>query len=249
MSLEQSMPICTQCGAILREGAFFCVDCGTPISQREHVKINRHDISSISTEKSEDKLLDVFLVNLKQSLRCAIEQQHDDSNSRLWWDTDCASMFNNDNDKMDLFLESEESAIIGNAIASMTNCIFWADNGEEVFTSTTNDGKAHLMLNLSFEEIPENKETISKIINSSIYNKFQHARIKNKFCRFHYFFIDCQEDIEAMTQIFKVLITEVFELKLAYEWHFETFLHQTKKEYQDDCIKEAKSLKYERITN
>ena len=73
MTTETQTPKCTQCGADLREGAFFCVMCGTQIQERineEHDTsvLNNEIVSTVNGKKKGKGLLVVTCVIMLVSI-------------------------------------------------------------------------------------------------------------------------------------------------------------------------------------
>ena len=214
----------SECGAEQKEGNALCVECN-----------NSSDF------------LELFAENLKKGLTCAVEHQLADPNGVLWCDSDCVAMFGDDDEAMSEFLESEESNIVGEIVSSITNSLFRTDNGEDVFAGTSNDGKPHLMLDLTFYESMDYKDIVDRFQLNPVFEKFTTVHYRSKFCREMHCYIDCGDDVDQMVDIVKILVRDAYCIKLKYKWCFDTFLFNTKEEIRREVVRLSRKLKYEQF--
>lgn len=241
---------CVNCGTLLAENAKFCMECGTPIKKVEikdesgKVKCNepkaiKETKPLVAFEEIENEHLDSFLTNLRNVLEEAIELQltRKGKTSKLQIMTDTYSMFGDFDEEFEVindFWNSKEYEIIGNSIQTISNCCFWADNGEEVFDGTMNDGNPHLTIDLCFSE---NEIYHQRMISSSVYSKFSHLKCEYKSNpTIHHFYIDCGENVDDMVDICEALVKEIYNEPLTQEWQFMAEIGDSKKTAQKEAI-------------
>lgn len=236
----ETKSVCIHCGAELREGANFCVECGTKIVKQEP---QIEEVSNVIMNQTEgDELFTKNIVNLRRALLESLEQQRKNPNEVAGITTAEYKLFDDELTGYDDFFKTKESRMLSHIVGGFSNCCFMPDTGDEVYLNTLNDGKPHLMFDLLFFENDE-PQFIEKLIASTIYNRFTHVKVefgKRDMSTRHHFYVDFKEDVDAMINLCKVLIKDIFAVSFSYEYPWEAFCWDEKKNTQKNAIKTAK---------
>lgn len=234
--------ICTLCGTELRDGAKFCVECGTPIPKQEpkKVTISQKDIFEVNENQLSS------LNNLKATFEEFLEFQRENPDVVFTividYDMNDEDLENMDGDDVVEMLESSpaEEDTLSELLNGITNCCFSPENGKELFTD---NGNPQLMMELVFYDVYNNgdMERLQKLQALSIYSKFIHLRVDTDRSPYeHWLYVNCVEDTEAMVEIFKSLAVDVYGIDFTKEWHFTVLSGEKKKVIQKKTEKMTK---------
>lgn len=144
-------------------------------------------------------------------------------------------------DLVDLDDMDEEYDVLSDILSGITNCSFSPETGEKLFP---NNNQPQLILELVFYDVYNNgaMECLQKLQALPIYSKFIHLRVDTDRSPFeHRLYVCCGEDIEAMTEICKVLLHEVYGIELSKEWDFMVVEGEKKKDALKKAINKAKN--------
>lgn len=151
-------------------------------------------------------------------------------------------------DLVDLDDMDEEYDALSNLLSGITNCSFSPETGNELFP---NNNHPQLILELVFYDVFHNgdMERLQKLQTLPIYSKFIHLRVDTDTSPFeHRLYVNCGEDTEAMTEICKVLIHEVYGLEVSKEWDFMVVEGEKKKDALEKAINKVKNYtKYNQL--
>lgn len=233
---------CVHSGTKLRDGAKFCVECGTPIPKQEPkktmpqidiIEVNENQLSSLNNLKA---TFEEFLEFQRESPDVVFTIVID-------YDMNDEDLENMDGDDVLEMLESsqtEEADTLSELLNGITNCCFSPENGKELFTD---NGNPQLMMELVFYDVYNNgdMERLQKLQALSIYPKFVYLKVSTDRSPFeHWLYINCGEDTEAMAEIFKSLAVDVYGIDFTKEWHFTVLSSDKKKVIQKKTEKIAK---------
>lgn len=172
-----------------------------------------------------------MVANLKMAFEECLEQQ--------WKEPEM--LFTIMPDLVDLDDMDEEYDVLSNLLSGITNCSFSPDTGNELFPSNNHP---QLILELGFYDVFHNgdMERLQKLQVLPIYSKFIHLRVDTDTSPFeHRLYVNCGEDTEAMTEICKVLLHEVYGFELSKEWDFMVVEGEKKKNALRKAINKAKN--------
>ena len=215
--------ICKNCGAVVSDTANFCTECGTKIER-------------VSTDNG-NELLKETIANLRTTISELVQKQYENPKG--------AFSISFDFDKMDddfVEEENEENAIMTEIAGGITNCCFLPDSGDEVFPSTMNDGKAHLMLEYLIDEREAYSARILPImLASSVFEKFIYIKtdFKNR-ASIHHFYADFEEDIDGLINVCRTLIADFLGNEFKDIYHFEVLSLEDKEAAHSQAAQTAK---------
>lgn len=169
--------------------------------------------------------------NLKMAFEEFLDQQRKKPEMLFSIMTDLAGL----DDNMD-----EECDVLSNLLSGITNCSFSPETGNELFPD--ND-RPQLILELVFYDVYHNgdMERLEKLQALPIYSKFIHLRVDTDWSPFeHRLYVNCGEDTEAMAEICKILMHEVYGVGLSEEWGFLVLEDEKKKDIKKKTLKKVK---------
>ena len=214
--------VCPNCGVTVSDTANFCTKCGTKIEQTKAYEGN--------------DMFNETIHNLRGTVIEFLQKQRENPQE--------AFSISFDFDKMEDLIEceNEEDLIMTEIAGSIANCCFLPDNGNEVFSGTLNDGKAHLMLEYRIDETETySARVLPAFLASSVSNKFTYLKsdFKNR-ASIHHFYADFGDEVDEIMNACETLIMDLLGSNLKHIYYFEVSQLDSKDAVYRQAVKTAR---------